>query len=40
LDCDRADCHGTEVALGIDEVPSITPSGKSLHIDGIIESAR
>jgi predicted CxxxxCH...CXXCH cytochrome family protein len=40
LDCDRADCHGTEIALGANDVPSITPSGRALHIDGIIESAR
>jgi predicted CxxxxCH...CXXCH cytochrome family protein len=40
LDCDRADCHGTEVALAVDGTPAITSIGKALHIDGIVESAR
>jgi len=40
LDCDRADCHGTEVILGADSAPAITSTGKALHIDGIVESAR
>jgi predicted CxxxxCH...CXXCH cytochrome family protein len=40
IDCSRADCHGSEVTNGADGAPSITPQGKALHIDGIIESAR
>jgi predicted CxxxxCH...CXXCH cytochrome family protein len=39
-DCNRADCHGSEVSLGADGSASITTAGKALHIDGIIESAR
>jgi predicted CxxxxCH...CXXCH cytochrome family protein len=39
-DCNRADCHGSEVSLGTNGMPSITPSGLALHVDGIIESAR
>jgi predicted CxxxxCH...CXXCH cytochrome family protein len=39
-DCNRADCHGSEVTLGMDGSPSITTAGRALHIDGIIESAR
>jgi predicted CxxxxCH...CXXCH cytochrome family protein len=37
--CNRGDCHGSEVSLDTMGTPSISPSGKSLHIDGIIESA-
>jgi predicted CxxxxCH...CXXCH cytochrome family protein len=40
VECSRSDCHGAEVALGADDTPSITSSGKAWHIDGIIESAR
>jgi predicted CxxxxCH...CXXCH cytochrome family protein len=39
-DCNRADCHGSEVALGANGGPSITMAGTPLHIDGRIESAR
>jgi predicted CxxxxCH...CXXCH cytochrome family protein len=39
-ECSRSDCHGSEVDIGAGAMFSITPSGKSLHIDGIIESAR
>ena len=39
-DCNRADCHGSEVAIGADGHPSIAPAGKALHVDGNIDSAR
>ncbi len=39
-DCDRSDCHGSEVAVDANGAPSITAAGRALHIDGIIESAR
>jgi predicted CxxxxCH...CXXCH cytochrome family protein len=39
-DCNRADCHGSEVTLDVHGAPSITTAGKTLHIDGTIESAR
>lgn len=39
-ECSRGDCHGAEVSLGTDDAPSITQSGLSLHIDGVVESAR
>jgi len=39
-DCNRGDCHGSEVSLDPDGMPTITDAGLSLHIDGIIESAR
>ncbi len=39
-ECSRGDCHGTEVSLDVNWVPSITPSGRALHVDGIIESNR
>ena len=39
-DCNRGDCHGSEVSLDVNGVPSITTSGRALHIDGIIESNR
>jgi predicted CxxxxCH...CXXCH cytochrome family protein len=38
--CDRADCHGSEVSLSTDGSPHISASGKTVHIDGIVESAR
>jgi predicted CxxxxCH...CXXCH cytochrome family protein len=38
--CDRSDCHGSEVALEASGAPLISASGKTLHIDGVIESAR
>jgi predicted CxxxxCH...CXXCH cytochrome family protein len=39
-DCNRSDCHGSEVSLDVEGAPSITPGGLALHVDGIIESAR
>ena len=39
-DCNRGDCHGSEVSLGPTGVPSITQGGLMPHIDGVIESAR
>jgi predicted CxxxxCH...CXXCH cytochrome family protein len=39
-DCDRADCHGSEVSLDAMGTPLIAAIGLPLHIDGIIESAR
>jgi predicted CxxxxCH...CXXCH cytochrome family protein len=39
-DCNRGDCHGSEVTLGTNGLPSITAAGKALHVDGVIESAR
>jgi predicted CxxxxCH...CXXCH cytochrome family protein len=38
--CDRSDCHGSEVAIEASGAPLVTASGKTLHIDGVIESAR
>jgi len=38
--CNRSDCHGSEVTLDATGAPHISVSGKALHIDGIIESAR
>lgn len=35
--CERSDCHGAEISLDARGVPSITASGRALHIDGIIE---
>jgi predicted CxxxxCH...CXXCH cytochrome family protein len=40
VDCGRSDCHGAEVAVGAGGDPSIAAAGRSLHVDGIIESAR
>jgi predicted CxxxxCH...CXXCH cytochrome family protein len=40
MSCDRSDCHGTEVTIDSTGAPHIAASGKMLHIDGIIESAR
>jgi predicted CxxxxCH...CXXCH cytochrome family protein len=39
-DCNRADCHGSEVVLDVNGAPLISTSGLALHVDGIIESAR
>jgi predicted CxxxxCH...CXXCH cytochrome family protein len=39
-ECSRGDCHGSEVALDSNWLPSITQSGRTLHIDGIVESNR
>ena len=38
--CNRSDCHGGEVTLEASGAPLISASGKALHIDGVIESAR
>jgi predicted CxxxxCH...CXXCH cytochrome family protein len=35
--CESAICHGSEVLRTISNVLSITPMGRSLHIDGVIE---
>jgi predicted CxxxxCH...CXXCH cytochrome family protein len=35
--CNRSVCHGPEVAISAQGVPSITASGETLHIDGVIE---
>jgi predicted CxxxxCH...CXXCH cytochrome family protein len=40
VDCNRSDCHGGEVMLDATGAPLISASGKTSHIDGIIESAR
>jgi predicted CxxxxCH...CXXCH cytochrome family protein len=37
--CNRSDCHGGEVTLDSNGAPLISESGKTLHIDGIIEPA-
>jgi predicted CxxxxCH...CXXCH cytochrome family protein len=36
-DCNRGDCHGSEVSVDANGVPSTTQSGLTLHVDGIIE---
>jgi predicted CxxxxCH...CXXCH cytochrome family protein len=38
--CNRSDCHGSEVTLAPSGAPLISATGLTLHIDGIIESAR
>jgi len=38
--CNRSDCHGGEVTLAPGGAPLISASGLTLHIDGIVESAR
>jgi predicted CxxxxCH...CXXCH cytochrome family protein len=38
--CSRSDCHGSEVTLEATGAPLISSSGKLLHVDGIVESAR
>ncbi|MGO9837737.1 MAG: CxxxxCH/CxxCH domain c-type cytochrome [Polyangiaceae bacterium] len=38
--CDRSDCHGGEITLDESGAPHISASGKVLHVDGVIESAR
>ena len=38
--CNRSDCHGGEITLDGTGAPHIASSGTTLHIDGIIESAR
>jgi predicted CxxxxCH...CXXCH cytochrome family protein len=37
ITCDSAGCHGPIVSLGPNNVPSITPLGKTLHINGTID---
>jgi predicted CxxxxCH...CXXCH cytochrome family protein len=37
IDCNRSDCHGTEVSLDAFGIPSITAVGKALHVNGIID---
>jgi predicted CxxxxCH...CXXCH cytochrome family protein len=34
--CNQSTCHGTEVALGAQGMPSITVTGLTLHINGVI----
>jgi len=36
--CDRSTCHGTEVSRSVAGVPSITNSGRPLHVNGVIDS--
>jgi predicted CxxxxCH...CXXCH cytochrome family protein len=38
-DCNRSDCHGSEVSIDANGTPSIAAIGLSRHIDGIIEFA-
>jgi predicted CxxxxCH...CXXCH cytochrome family protein len=40
VDCNRGDCHGSEVAVGLNGTASITTSGLILHVDGVVESNR
>jgi predicted CxxxxCH...CXXCH cytochrome family protein len=35
--CSRSDCHGSEVTISVQGVPSISASGEMLHIDGVVE---
>jgi predicted CxxxxCH...CXXCH cytochrome family protein len=35
--CNDANCHGSEVAFDADGAPSITASGRTLHVDGVVE---
>jgi predicted CxxxxCH...CXXCH cytochrome family protein len=35
--CNLSECHGSEIAINAQGVPSISPFGLALHIDGIIE---
>jgi len=35
--CNQSDCHGGEVNLDSNGAPFISESGKTLHVDGIIE---
>ncbi len=37
MSCNLSVCHGSEVAISAQGVPSISASGETLHIDGIIE---
>jgi predicted CxxxxCH...CXXCH cytochrome family protein len=39
-DCNRSDCHGSEVTIGAGGLFAITAAGKAVHIDGVVESAR
>jgi predicted CxxxxCH...CXXCH cytochrome family protein len=38
--CNRSDCHGSEVTLDATGAPHISVTGRALHVDGVIESAR
>jgi len=35
--CSDGNCHGTEIALDVSGVPSISPTGLSLHVNGIVD---
>jgi predicted CxxxxCH...CXXCH cytochrome family protein len=35
--CNRSDCHGSEVYVDAEGVPSITMTGRKLHVDGVVE---
>jgi predicted CxxxxCH...CXXCH cytochrome family protein len=35
--CDRSTCHGTEVSRSVQGVLGITPSGESVHINGVVD---
>jgi predicted CxxxxCH...CXXCH cytochrome family protein len=35
--CDRATCHGSEIDRSASDVLSITPPGRGLHINGVID---
>jgi hypothetical protein len=37
MSCNLSGCHGSEVTISAQGVPSISVSGKTLHIDGIVE---
>lgn len=37
MQCGRSDCHGSEIGRDTRGVPFITPAGKALHVDGIVE---
>jgi predicted CxxxxCH...CXXCH cytochrome family protein len=37
IDCGRSDCHGSEVGRTPENVPFITPSGKALHVNGVVD---
>ncbi|HYM95675.1 MAG TPA: hypothetical protein VET26_00100, partial [Candidatus Sulfotelmatobacter sp.] len=35
--CDRATCHGREVARDASGTPHIAAAGRSLHVNGVID---
>jgi predicted CxxxxCH...CXXCH cytochrome family protein len=37
--CDRSNCHGAEIARGIGSL-GITDFGKTLHVNGVIDTAQ